>query len=100
MAPRLTAEGVAGVYAELERPLVPVLIAIEREGVGIDTEALAAMSTRVGRKLDAHRREIHDLAGVEFNINSPKQLSEVLFDRLQLPALKRTGKTRAASRSS
>ena len=99
MAPRLTVEGVAGVYAELERPLVPVLIAIEREGVGIDTEALAAMSTRVGRKLDAHQREIHDLAGVEFNINSPKQLSEVLFDRLQLPALKRTGKTRAASTS-
>ena len=99
LAPRLTVEGVAGVYAELERPLVPVLIAIEREGVSIDTEALAAMSTRVGRRLDAHQREIHDLAGVAFNINSPKQLSEVLFDRLQLPALKRTGKTRAASTS-
>ena len=99
MAPRLTVAGVADVYAELERPLVPVLIAIERAGVGIDTEALAAMSTRVGRELDAHQREIHALAGVEFNINSPKQLSEVLFDRLQLPALKRTGKTRAASTS-
>ena len=99
MAPRLTVAGVADVYTELERPLVPVLIAIERAGVGIDTEALAAMSTRVGRELDAHQREIHALAGVEFNINSPKQLSEVLFDRLQLPALKRTGKTRAASTS-
>ena len=99
MAPRLTVEGVDAVYAELERPLLPVLIAIERAGVGIDTEALAAMSTRVGRELEAHQYEIHDLAGVEFNINSPKQLSEVLFDRLQLPALKRTGKTRAASTS-
>ena len=99
MAPRLAVEGVDAVYAELERPLVPVLIAIERAGVGIDTDALAAMSTRVGRELEAHQREIHGLAGVEFNINSPKQLSEVLFDRLQLPALKRTGKTRAASTS-
>jgi len=99
MAPRLAVEGVDAVYAELERSLVPILIAIEREGVGIDTDALAAMSTRVGRELEAHQREIHDLAGVEFNINSPKQLSEVLFDRLQLPALKRTGKTRAASTS-
>jgi DNA polymerase-1 len=99
MAPRLAIEGIDAVYAELERPLVPVLIAIERAGVGIDTDALAAISTRVGRELEAHQREIHDLAGVEFNINSPKQLSEVLFDRLQLPALKRTGKTRAASTS-
>jgi DNA polymerase-1 len=99
MAPRLTVAGIAGVYAELERPLVPVLIAIERDGVSIDTEALAAMSTRVGRKLDAHQHEIHDLSGVKFNINSPKQLSAVLFDRLQLPALKRTSKTRTASTS-
>ena len=99
MAPRLDDEGVAMVYANLERPLIPVLVAIERAGVRIDTEALGVMSTRVGRELDAHRREIHELAEVEFNINSPKQLSEVLFDRLQLPALKRTGKTRAASTS-
>ena len=99
MAPRLAAEGVESVYTELERPLVPVLIAIERVGVRIDTEALAAMSTRVGRELEAHQSQIHVLAGVEFNINSPKQLSGVLFERLQLPASKRTGKTRAASTS-
>ena len=99
MAPQLPVQGVAAVYTELERPLIPVLIAIERAGVRLDTEALAAMSSRVGHDLDAHQREIHELAGVEFNINSPKQLSEVLFERLQLPALKRTGKTRAASTS-
>ena len=99
MAPRLAAEGLESVYTELERPLVPVLIAIERVGVRIDTEALAAMSTRVGRELEAHQSQIHLLAGVEFNINSPKQLSGVLFERLQLPTSKRTGKTRAASTS-
>ena len=99
MAPRLTVAGVDAVYAEMERPLVPVLIAIERVGVRIDTEALSVISTRVGRELEAHQSEIHELAGVEFNINSPKQLSGVLFDHLQLPTLKRTGKTRAASTS-
>ena len=99
MAPRLPVEGLDAVYAELERPLVPVLIAIERVGVRIDTEALSVISTRVGRELEAYQSEIHELAGSEFNINSPKQLSEVLFDHLQLPTLKRTGKTRAASTS-
>ena len=99
MTPRLTEEGVGDLYASLERPLIPVLVAIERAGVRIDTEALAAMSTRVGRELDGLQNEIHQLSGVQFNINSPKQLSEVLFDRLELPALKRTGKTRAASTS-
>jgi len=99
MAPRLTVDGVAAVYTELERPLIPVLVAIERAGIRIDSEALGAMSTRVGRQLDALQREIHELAGKDFNINSPKQLSEVLFERLQLPALKRTSKTRAASTS-
>ena len=99
MTPRLTEAGVADVYANLERPLIPVLVAIERAGVRIDTPALAAMSTRIGRELDGLQHEIHQLSGVEFNINSPKQLSEVLFDRLELPTLKRTGKTRAASTS-
>ena len=86
-------------YTELERPLLPVLAALERVGIRIDTAALDSMSTRVGDELSTRQRDIYAMAGVEFNINSPKQLSEVLFERLELPTLKRTGKTRAASTS-
>lgn len=86
-------------YEELERPLIPVLAALEQAGVCVDAGALRAMSTRVGEELEVHQQEIHASAGIEFNINSPKQLAEVLFDRLELPTIKRTGKTRAASTS-
>ena len=87
------------VYLDLERPLVPVLVAIERAGVRIDSSALATMSTRIGHDLEARQHDIHTTAGVAFNINSPKQLSEVLFERLQLTPVRRTGKTKAASTS-
>jgi DNA polymerase I len=66
-------------------------------GVRVDGPALAAQSQHVERELATRSARIFELAGGEFNINSPKQLGEVLFEKLQLPALKRTGKTRAAS---
>jgi DNA polymerase-1 len=97
LRPRLVAEGLAPVYEALELPLVPVLVDLELAGVRIDAGALAALSQRIEQELGERSRRIFELAGVEFNINSPKQLSEILFDKLQLPALKRTGKTRAAS---
>jgi DNA polymerase-1 len=97
LAERLQAEQLEALYRELELPLVPVLVAMERAGVRIDGAALAAQSQRIEQELHARSRQIYELAGVEFNINSPRQLAEVLFDRLALPALKRTGKTRAAS---
>ena len=99
MTPQLVDGGLESLYVDLERPLIPVLVAIERAGVRIDSSALAAMSSKIGHELDTRQRDIHAIAGVRFNINSPKQLSEVLFDRLQLTPLKRTGKTRAASTS-
>ena len=99
MTPRLVEDGLDSVYVDLERPLIPVLVAIERAGIRIDSSALAAMSSKIGQELDRRQRDIHAVSGVTFNINSPKQLSEVLFDRLQLTPLKRTGKTRAASTS-
>jgi DNA polymerase-1 len=74
-----------------------VLVAIEQAGVRLDTAALGAQARRLEQDLAARTRRIHELAGAEFNINSPKQLSEVLFEKLQLPAGKRTGKTRTAS---
>jgi DNA polymerase-1 len=93
----LAKEELTGVYDRLELPLVPVLVAVERAGVRVDLPALAAQSQRVERELVQRTARIFELAGGEFNINSPKQLSEVLFDRLQLPVLKRTGTSRAPS---
>jgi DNA polymerase I len=93
----LEREELTELYRGLEMPLIPVLAAIERAGIRIDAAALAEQSQHIERELARRSREIFELAGGEFNINSPRQLSEVLFDRLRLPALKRTGKTRAAS---
>ncbi len=99
LRPQLAEIALEKLYTELEHPLLPVLAALERVGIRIDTAALDSMSTRVGDELSTRQSDIYAMAGVEFNINSPKQLSEVLFERLELPTLKRTGKTRAASTS-
>ena len=93
----LATEGLERLYSTLELPLVPILADIERAGVRIDHAVLAEQSERIDRELEVRSRRIFELAGQEFNVNSPKQLSKVLFEKLQLPALKRTGKTRAAS---
>src|SRR4051794_19214347 len=93
----LAKEELTEVYRTLELPLVPVLMAVERAGVRIDTAALAAQSQRVDQELAQRSATIFGMAGGEFNINSPKQLAEVLFDKLQLPVLKRTGTSKAPS---
>jgi DNA polymerase I len=101
LAPALEKEleetGLSGVYRDLEAPLVPVLADIERIGVKIDVPALGALATSMQAELDGLAARIHEMAGGEFNINSPKQLSEVLFTRLNLQSTKKTGKTRATS---
>ena len=94
---RLASEGLTEVWERFERPLIPVLVAIERAGVSIDGPALAAQSERFVRELDALSRRIFELAGTRFNIASPKQLGEVLFEKMQLPVLKRTGRARTIS---
>ena len=81
----------------MELPLVPVLADIERHGVRIDQPALASQSTRIDAELASRSAKIFELAGESFNINSPKQLSVILFDKLQLATGKRTGKTKVAS---
>ena len=95
----LADEKLESVYRELELPLIPVLVAIERAGVRVQTDVLTEMSKRLQGELAALQGDIYALAGSTFNINSPKQLSEILFDKLQLPAGKRTSKTRVASTS-
>ena len=74
-----------------------MLAAIERAGVRIDGSALAAQSLHVDRELASLNDRIFELAGEAFNIGSPQQLSRILFDKLQLPALKRNVKTKTAS---
>ena len=93
----LANEQLSEVYATLELPLIPVLMAVERAGVRIDTAALAAQSQKVDQELAQRSATIFEMAGAEFNINSPKQLAEVLFEKLQLPVLKRTGTSKAPS---
>ena len=97
LSPALVAEQLDTVYRDLERPLIPVLVQMERAGVRIDAAALAAQSQRFERELATRNAQIFELAGEPFNISSPQQLSRILFEKLQLPTLKRNVKTKTAS---
>jgi DNA polymerase-1 len=97
MTARLSSEGLLPIYEDMEMPLVSVLADMERAGVKVDVALLASMSREMEAQLETLTREIHLLAKGEFNINSPIQLREVLFDRLGLKSAKKTAKTRAAS---
>ncbi len=89
---RLEKDGSAQLFSDMEMPLLPVLAQMEREGLGVDTGVLAAQSAELGAEIDGMVEKIHAEAGEEFNIDSPQQLSHVLFDVLGLPTygLKRT----------
>lgn len=90
MEEQLKAREVDRLYREVELPLAEVLARMERVGVAIDTAALHALGTALRDRLQALTAEIYRLAGTEFNIGSPKQLAFVLFEKLQLPRIKRT----------
>jgi DNA polymerase-1 len=92
--PRLLAESMVTVYETIERPLIPVLTGMERAGVRVDPEALKALSRDFTQRMAGYEDEIHKLAGEDFNIASPKQLGEILFDKLGLDGGKK-GKTGA-----
>ena len=85
------------VYRDLEWPLMPILAELERSGVRVDVKSLAAQAVTLDRELADLSRQIYSLSGTEFNIASPKQLAEILFEKMQLPVLKRTGTARTAS---
>jgi len=89
--------GLTRLYEEMDLPLVPVLARMEQAGVKIDTAALAKMSTELEREIAVQARGIHELAGIEFNIGSPKQLGDILFNRLNLPKPVKYGKGRTIS---
>jgi len=96
LKPRLLAERLVTVYETIERPLIPVLVAMERAGVRVDRAALAAASRDFAERMAALEEEIYRLAGHPFTIGSPKQLAEVLFGEMGL-AGGRKGKTGAYS---
>ena len=85
------------VYRDLEWPLMPILAELERTGVRVDVKSLASQAVTLDRELTDLSRQIYAQAGTEFNIASPKQLAEILFEKMQLPVLKRTGTARTAS---
>jgi len=87
---KLAEEGLADLFDRLEMPLMPVLAAMERRGVAVDPEALNRMKSVLAGQAEKLRERIVALAGKEFNVDSPRQLAEVLFEDLKLPALKRT----------
>jgi DNA polymerase-1 len=87
----------ARIYREIEIPLLPVLLGMEETGILLDAEYLRVMSGELGEELRQLEEEIWRQAGERFNLNSPQQLGVVLFERLGLPALKRTQKTRSYS---
>jgi DNA polymerase I len=91
--PKLEAQpSLLPVFHDIELPLVPVLSRIERQGALLSTGLLHQQSGELGARLEELKSEAHDLAGQEFNLGSPKQLGEILFEKLELPILKKTPK--------
>ncbi len=80
------------IFESLERPLIPVLSHIERQGALVDASLLGKQSRELAARLTELEREAHDLAGDPFNLNSPKQLQQILFEQLKLPVIKKTPK--------
>lgn len=92
--PQLHRARVTTVYETLERPLVPVLARMEMAGIQVDRDTLSRMSNAFAQKMAGLEAEIQEMAGQPFNVGSPKQLGEILFDKLQLPGGEK-GKTGA-----
>jgi DNA polymerase-1 len=90
LEPEVQGAGLGRLLADVELPLVDVLVDMEWRGVGVDTQRLSEISRRFGEELRDLERAIHEEAGTDFNINSTPQLRQILFEKLQLPVLKKT----------
>lgn len=90
LKPRLVSERKMTLYETLERALVPVLVDMEAAGIQVDRTVLSRLSGEFAQKMGATEAEIYELAGENFNIGSPKQLGEILFDKMGLPGGKKT----------
>ncbi|MGI9377387.1 MAG: DNA polymerase I [Tsuneonella suprasediminis] len=82
LKPRLAVEGGTRVYERVDRPLIPVVARMEREGIKVDRAALSRLSEEFAAQIGTLEKQIHELAGEEFTVGSPKQLGDVLFDKL------------------
>jgi len=94
LKPRLVVDGLTTVYETMERPLVPVLAKMEMAGIKVDRDHLSRMSNNFAQKMAGLEDEIYELAGGKFNVASPKQLGEILFDKMGIEGGKK-GKTGA-----
>jgi len=90
LKPRLAAEGMTHVYERLERPLINVVAKMEQRGISVDRQILSRLSGELAQAAAGLEAEIHTLAGRNFNVGSPKQLGEILFDEMALPGGKKT----------
>jgi DNA polymerase-1 len=90
LTPSITAGGLAPLYRDIELPLIPVLVDMEWAGIAIDRALFQRLSRELTEDLASLERRIAELAGTEFNLNSPRQMAAVLFEKLQLPVLKKT----------
>ncbi|GGN39981.1 DNA polymerase I [Novosphingobium indicum] len=82
LKPRLSDEGGTRIYERVDRPLIPVVAAMERHGIKVDRDRLAHLSSRFAEEIGVLETQIHEVAGQEFTVGSPKQLGEILFDKL------------------
>jgi DNA polymerase-1 len=85
---KLKSDGTWDTFKNIEMPLIPVLVKMEENGVYLDTGYLKQMSNDLSKKIDALTQEIYNIVGEKFNINSPSQLSEILFEKLNLPKVR------------
>ncbi|MCA8888189.1 MAG: DNA polymerase I [Parvularculaceae bacterium] len=92
LKPRLSGEGKTTVYETLERPMAHVIAEMEKAGVKVDPSVLARLSADFAQRMARHEAEAHELAGEDFNIGSPKQISDILFGKLGLPGGRKTAK--------
>ena len=97
LRPEIAAEGTTSVYETMDLTLVPVLLRMEQAGVRIDRDVLGEMSTRLAVEMDTLGEKIFEQSGHRFNLNSPKQLGDVLFNKMLLPKPLRSGKGKVIS---
>lgn len=90
LAPELRKAELEQLFEQIEMPLLPVLAEMEQNGVQLDRDHFAALSQKIEERLEQLSGRIYSIAGEEFNLNSPKQLSAVLFEKLQIPPVKKT----------
>jgi DNA polymerase-1 len=93
--PQVAAEKLLTLYQTIERPLIEVIVRMERAGIKVDPLQLAVLSKDFALRMQEYEIEIYQLAGASFNVGSPKQLGEILFEKMQLPGGKKSAKSGA-----